>query len=139
MNFKDKKIESSNLSALTYDSDNENLIVEFTSGGRYQYKKVPLQIVNDFLGAESKGKFFHNNIKIKYEYEKIASRDEQEKEDAIKKANEFLDKMNYQGEREILEVQRQDQDINIAMIQPYCLLIIKPDGTVIDNYEIFGG
>ena len=136
--FKDRKIESSNLEALTYDSDNENLIVEFNSGARYRYKKVPLSVVDHFLDAESKGKFFHNNVKSKYEYEKIASREEQEKEDAIKKANDFLDKIGYKDKREFLEVKRQNQDINVAMIHPYCLLIVKPDGEVIDDYEVFG-
>ena len=136
--FKDRKIESSNLEALTYDSEDENLIIEFNNGTRYRYKKVPVSVIDHFLDAESKGKFFHNNVKSKYEYEKIASREEQEREDAIKKTNEFLDKMNYKGEREILEARRHNQDINIAMVQPYCLLIVKPDGVVVDDYEMFG-
>ena len=71
MKFQDQKIESSNLQSLTYDSADQNLIVEFNGGGKYQYAKVPEAVVESFLKSDSKGKFFHACIKNKYETKKM--------------------------------------------------------------------
>ena len=61
--------ESSNISCIGYDT--ENLFVGFKSGGFYRYDKVNPELVNDFLKAESKGKFFANYILGKYTTTKI--------------------------------------------------------------------
>lgn len=71
-----QEIKSSNLKALTYDSEIQELIIEFNgkeNENKYKYKKVPQKVIESFLQAESKGKYFHSDIKGKYEFEKIAN------------------------------------------------------------------
>jgi hypothetical protein len=71
--YKNVKIQSSNIKTMDYDPE-ENLIIEFSNGTRYKYKKVPLTIVEGFLKADSKGHFFALFIKGKYEFEKLADK-----------------------------------------------------------------
>ena len=138
MKFTDQKISSSNLEALTYDGDSEELIIEFKDGGRYAYDKVPKKIIEAFLEDQSKGKFFHANIKSKYDYKKISSRSEKEIEDALKVLYGFFDSMHYLGEREVANIQRGEKgNINISMKKPEGFFIVRTDGYVEDNYGIF--
>jgi len=67
-----KEVKSSNIKSIGYE--NENLIVEYLSGTRYLYKKVPVQLYEQFLEAESKGRFMNSNIKGKFEYEKVVAK-----------------------------------------------------------------
>ena len=60
--YKNVKIQSSNIKTMDYDLA-EDLIIEFSNGTRYKYKKVPL-----------KGHFFALFIKGKYEFEKLADK-----------------------------------------------------------------
>lgn len=48
----------------------EVLTVEFVNGQKYNYLGVPQTVVEEFMTAESKGKFFTKNIKPKYAFEK---------------------------------------------------------------------
>lgn len=68
MNFKD--VQSSNIRKVGYDEG--DLIVEYLSGTKYRYKKVPRKIYEAMLESDSKGRFMNNSIKGKYEYEKIS-------------------------------------------------------------------
>lgn len=88
MKIENQSIESSNLKTLTYDSEDQNLIIEFKGkeNNRYQYKNVPEELVENFLKSESKGKFFHSDIKGKYEFKKISNQQEKEFEEATKKS-----------------------------------------------------
>lgn len=73
-----QEIKSSNLKTLTYDSEIQELIVEFNGNvneNKYKYKNVPQKVIESFLQAESKGKYFHSDIKGKYEFEKIINRE----------------------------------------------------------------
>lgn len=59
---------SSNITAIQYTAgdpaaDFGILRIRFTSGEEYTYAKVPNQLAVDFFEAESKGRFFHANIK----------------------------------------------------------------------------
>lgn len=63
-----RKVDSSNIDAIRWEKG--NLIVHFSSGRIYSFKKVPQIIFNNFLEAESKGKFFNKNIQKKFEYER---------------------------------------------------------------------
>jgi hypothetical protein len=49
------------------------LIVEFKNltNSRYSYRAVPIEIVEEFAKAESKGKYFAMHIKNKYVTEKL--------------------------------------------------------------------
>ena len=64
-------IKSSNLDMVRYDKDKNTLHIIFANGSEYQYKEVSIQRYNSFLSAESKGKYFHLNIKDKYESKRI--------------------------------------------------------------------
>ena len=66
-----KKVESSNIESVGFDASGE-LFVKYKGGTLYKYKNVPEKLVEDFMKAESKGKFMNSQIKNKYEYEKVA-------------------------------------------------------------------
>ena len=56
-------VESSNIDAVKYDAEEEALYVVFSNGSHYRYYGVPAEVFEEFMGAESKGKFFHANIR----------------------------------------------------------------------------
>jgi hypothetical protein len=45
------------------------MIVEFTNRGKYEYFGVPANVIAEFVGANSVGKFFNENIRGKYREE----------------------------------------------------------------------
>jgi hypothetical protein len=62
--------ESSNLKMFSWWE--EFLDVQFRmNDAMYRYKDVPISIMLEMIQAESKGKYFTQNIKGKYEYEKL--------------------------------------------------------------------
>jgi len=63
--------ESSNLNGFGYDKANQILIVEFASGGRYEYTDVEQSVFKKMKSAKSKGKYVHSNIKNNYKCNKI--------------------------------------------------------------------
>lgn len=63
------EVQSSNIRRIGWDS--EGLVVEYLAGTQYRYKKVPKEIYEQFLSAESKGRFMNEFIKNKYEYTKL--------------------------------------------------------------------
>jgi hypothetical protein len=65
-------VKSSLIKAIDYDRDTMELTVEFKSGGRYVYRGFSLGMWDNFHTAESVGKFFAENIKGHYAYEKQA-------------------------------------------------------------------
>lgn len=66
------KVESSNIAEVGYDANSGKLRVRFlSSGGLYEYDDVPKNVAEDFLLAESKGKFFHANIKNQHKARKV--------------------------------------------------------------------
>jgi len=64
-------VKSSNIAEIGYDQSNEVLEVKFTSGGLYRYFRVEPLLNEDFLAADSKGEFFAQNIKGKYDFERV--------------------------------------------------------------------
>ena len=63
-------VSSSNISAIGYDADSQTLEVEFTNGAVYSYSGVPSGEYEGFMGADSKGKYLHANIKDRYSFVK---------------------------------------------------------------------
>lgn len=64
-------VTSSSISSIGYE--NNVLEIEFLDGKEvYQYSQVPEQEYNELMNAESHGKYFNQNIKNKYQYEKIS-------------------------------------------------------------------
>ena len=48
------------------------LRIVFTSGNIFDYYGIDKTVFEEFVKAESIGKFFHANIKDKYQYEKVS-------------------------------------------------------------------
>jgi len=61
------KLESSAVSGVGYDHINQILTVKFTSGKKYDYKDVPVQVYEDLVNAPSSGKFLNKEVKGKYQ------------------------------------------------------------------------
>jgi len=64
-------VESSNLKSVGYDSTRKILEIEFHSGGIYQYSNVSEIVFQALLAADSKGQYFHRNIKDIYAYKRV--------------------------------------------------------------------
>ena len=64
-------VESSNILEVGYDELGEVLYITFKSGITYTYEDVPYYVYEELLSAESKGQYFHKNIRGVYEYHKI--------------------------------------------------------------------
>lgn len=54
-----------------YDEKTQTMIINFKSGGRYEFKRVPKDIFDQMIKAPSVGKFFHAHIEKNYQYHKI--------------------------------------------------------------------
>ena len=63
------KVQSSTISEINYDG--KLLTVIFNNGREYVYEGVSEKIYEDFSKAESKGKYFHENINYRYNYSRI--------------------------------------------------------------------
>ena len=64
-------VTSSNIRTVGYETDNQILEIEFNSGAVYQYANVPISEYEGLMNADSKGKYFHANIKDRYSFEKL--------------------------------------------------------------------
>ena len=54
-----------------YEEKNHMLQVEFITGGVYQYENVPQRVYQEFLSADSHGRYFESRIKGSYPFRKI--------------------------------------------------------------------
>ena len=71
---------SSNVKAIMYDPGNARykvpvpprLFVRFRDGAVYQYLNVPRDVWQDFLGADSKGRFVYYNLTPSFSYSRVA-------------------------------------------------------------------
>ena len=59
---------SSAIRAINYDGKSSRLVVVFRVTGRYAYLDVPRGVYEAFLHAESKGRFFNDEIRDHYRY-----------------------------------------------------------------------
>lgn len=64
-------VDSSNILAIGYDPDSATLNIAFKGGGEYEYYDVPQHEFDNFLAADSKGRYGHQNIYKKYRQQKI--------------------------------------------------------------------
>ena len=62
---------SSVIIAFSYNEEKLILKITFVSGFIYHYKNVPKNIYNAMRAATSKGTYFNNYIKDRYDFEKI--------------------------------------------------------------------
>lgn len=65
-----QSVVSSHLERVRYDEDSMVLEIEFHGGDQYQYFDVPKNIYEGLISANSKGGYFHNNIKGHFRYAK---------------------------------------------------------------------
>lgn len=66
-------IDSSSVEAIEYDTDTQQLTVEFNGGNVYDYFNVPEDVFEALGEAESVGHYLNENIKGEYSYEKVES------------------------------------------------------------------
>lgn len=63
-------VSSSNVSSVGYDGETGTLYVAFKNGGTYRYMKVPEEIYEGLVKAESVGGYLAKNVKGTYTYQK---------------------------------------------------------------------
>lgn len=59
-------VDSSSIARVGYDEGTQDLKVQFQSGWEYLYADVPEAVFDDFINAESVGRFLNEKIKPKY-------------------------------------------------------------------------
>jgi len=64
---------SSLVDALDYDEAGQTLVIRFNNGASYKYFEVPPQVVQELMGAESRGQFFNQQIRSHFRFEKLAA------------------------------------------------------------------
>lgn len=62
-------VESSTVKG--FEKNQDNLIVEFNNGSRYEYLNVPDKLIEEFNNAPSKGRFLNAYIKNKFLVKKL--------------------------------------------------------------------
>ncbi|MGH6957800.1 MAG: KTSC domain-containing protein [Caulobacteraceae bacterium] len=63
--------DSSAIRAIRYDAERQRLVVRFIDGDEYAYVGVPGEVHRSFAEAESKGRFFAQQIRGRYPYNKL--------------------------------------------------------------------
>ena len=66
-------VTSSVIASLGYDPDAKILEVEFRTGRIYQYFPVPPSVHQALLNAESRGRYFNEQIREHYSYREVPS------------------------------------------------------------------
>lgn len=66
-----ENIDSSMLRSIGYDANSSILELEFNSGSVWQYYDFPESLWYEFEVAESKGSFFHREIKNQYSESRV--------------------------------------------------------------------
>ncbi len=65
------RVTSSNLNRVSYNSQSQQMLIQFRSGAVYQYWSVPGNISQGLVQADSPGKFFNQNIRNRYSYKRV--------------------------------------------------------------------
>ncbi len=65
------KVESRIISSISYDEDYKTLEITFHRTGQYQYYDVPKDVWDRFSKSPSKGEFFHQEIKKRFNWQKV--------------------------------------------------------------------
>lgn len=63
-------VDSSNVEAIGYDEDGQELHVQFLGGGYYIYHSVPREIFDGLTCAPSKGSYLNREVKGFYQFTK---------------------------------------------------------------------
>ena len=65
-------VVSSDIASIGYDEATQTLEIEFRATGVYRYFSVPHAVRDSLLATPSPGKYFLQNIKGKYAWEKAS-------------------------------------------------------------------
>lgn len=66
------EVESSNIAAIAYVKEEEEMLVQFNNSRVYSYSDVTVEVFESFKAADSKGKYFNEHIKGVYDYQRIS-------------------------------------------------------------------
>jgi KTSC domain len=61
-------VQSTNIAAVGYDAG--TLVVQFRDQSIYHYEDLPEQVYQGLLGAESKGRYLHRDVRGRYCYQR---------------------------------------------------------------------
>lgn len=64
-------VDSTSIAAIGYDATERTLWVRFVTGATYRYSDVPPATYEEFLEAESKGRYFNSEIRDAYSFERV--------------------------------------------------------------------
>jgi lysyl-tRNA synthetase class 2 len=73
--------ESSLLQAAAYDVQSSVLAVTFHSGAIYRYLDVPASTYEEFVHAESKGRYFNSTIRNRFKFVKLLAAESLRRDD----------------------------------------------------------
>ena len=62
------QVESEAIAEIRYDAARSVLFVRFVEGAWYSYFDVPRSVYEDFVAADSHGRFFQTHIRDRYDY-----------------------------------------------------------------------
>lgn len=65
------QVQPDPISAISYDPPRAKLFVEFADGERYIYVGVPGEVHRRFVKSPSKGRFFQNEIRGRYPFNRL--------------------------------------------------------------------
>ncbi len=71
LNLDWQSLESKLLTAAAYVAEKRVLYLRFHSGERYRYFIFPAEQYQEFLEAESQGRYFLNHIRNRFPYERL--------------------------------------------------------------------
>lgn len=66
MTILETRVQSTAISYVRYDTDDETMDVTFTGGQTYTHSNVPQKVFEDLRDSGSPGQYYHRNIKGRY-------------------------------------------------------------------------
>lgn len=67
------RVESTAISDIRYEDERQKLFVRFEGGGEYVYVGVPGEVHRSFIEADSRGRFFADQIRDRFPYNRLES------------------------------------------------------------------
>lgn len=64
-------VDSTNIEAIGYEPDLQELYVRFQKTGDYVYYNVEEWVFSELMQSSSKGTYLHDNIKGRYDYARL--------------------------------------------------------------------
>lgn len=74
VNYDLHPVQSSMIRAVGYTTPQQRMHVRFNTGNVYGFSGVPVDVYSGLIKSDSKGKYFNQHIRDKFEHEKMAAR-----------------------------------------------------------------